>query len=82
MVETSDPLVALIGDLLHRASTIAIRQASWYFKSDATFSDVMAAVRRECWGLLDIRTSARDASCAEIPRSQLDRLLTSVLYAH
>ena len=75
-------VVTLIGDTLHRSSPIAIRAASWYPKASATFSDVLAAVRRECWGFLDIRTSGRDASCAEIPRSQLDRLLNAVCYAH
>ena len=75
-------VVALIGEVLHRASPIAIRTASWYPKAGATFSDVLAAARRECWGFLDIRTSPRDASCAEIPRSQLDRLLNAVCYSH
>ena len=75
-------VVALIGEVLHRASPIAIRTAAWYSKAEATFSDVLAAVRRECWGFLDIRTSERDPSCAEIPRSQLDRLLHAVCYAH
>ena len=75
-------VVALIGEVLHRASPIAIRTASWYPKAGATFSDVLAAARRECWEFLEIRTSPRDASCAEIPRSQLDRLLNAVCYAH
>lgn len=75
-------VVALLGEALHRASPIAIRVAAWYAKGEATFSDVLAAVRRECWGFLDIRTSERDPSCAEIPRQQLDRLLNAVCYAH
>jgi hypothetical protein len=75
-------VVALLGEALHRASPIAIRTAAWYPKAEATFSDVLASVRRECWGFLDIRTSLRDPTCAEIPRPQLDRLLNSVCYAH
>ena len=75
-------VVALLGDALHRASPIAIRTAAWYPKAEATFSDVLTAVRRECWGFLDIRTSERDPTCAEIPRPQLDRLLNAVCYAH
>lgn len=75
-------VVALLGDALHKASPIVIRAAAWYPKAEATFSDVLAAVRRECWGFLDIRTSQRDASYAEIPRPQLDRLLNAVCYAH
>ena len=75
-------VVALLGEALHRRSPIAIRVAAWYPKAEATFSDVLAAVRRECWGFLDIRTSRRDRSYVEIPRSQLDRLLNAVCYAH
>jgi len=75
-------LVTLIGDVFHRRSPIAIRMASWYPKEGATFSEVLAAVRRECWGFLDIQTSPRDPSCVKIPRSQLDRLLNAVCYAH
>ena len=43
---------------------------------------VLAAVRRECWEFLDIRTSQSDPAYAEIPRSQLDRLLNAVCYSH
>jgi hypothetical protein len=75
-------LVALIGRALHQSSPIAIRAAAWYPKAGATFSDVLAAVRRECWGFLDIRTSQGDPSCAEIPRAQLDRLLNAACYSH
>jgi hypothetical protein len=75
-------LVALIGRSLQAASPVAIRTAAWYPKAEATFSDVLAAARRECWGSLDIRTSRVDPCCAEIPRSQLDRLLNAVCYSH
>ena len=75
-------VVALLGEALHRTSPIATRAAAWYPKAEATFSDVLAAVRRGCWGLLDIRTSERDPTRAEIPRSQLDRLLNAVSDAH
>jgi hypothetical protein len=75
-------LVALIGRALHERSPLAIRTAAWYPKAEATFSDVLAAVRRECWGFLDIRTSQGDPSYAEIPRVQLDRLLNAACYSH
>jgi hypothetical protein len=75
-------VVALLGEALNRVSPLAIRAAAWYPKAEATFSDVLAAVRRECWGSLDIRTSDRDPSCVEMPRPQFDRLLNAVCYAH
>lgn len=46
-------VVALLGGAFHRASPITIRTAAWYSKAEATFSDVLAAVRRGCWGFLD-----------------------------
>jgi hypothetical protein len=75
-------VVALLGEALHRASPIAIRAAAWYSKAEATFSDVLGAVRLECWGFLDIRTSQADPAYAEIPRIQLDRLLNAACYTH
>jgi hypothetical protein len=75
-------LVALIGRALQASSPIAIRVAAWYPKAEARFSDVLAAVRRECWGSLEIRTSQGDPSYAEIPRAQLDRLLNAARYSH
>jgi hypothetical protein len=75
-------LVALLGQTLNQEHPVPIRMAAWYPKAQATFSDVLAAVRRHCWGWLDIRTSVRDPACVEIPRTQFDRLLNAVCYAH
>ena len=75
-------VVTWIGHLLQRAEGLPIRAASWYPKTQTTFSDVLAAVRRHCWSVLDIRTSPHDPACVVIPRDQLDRLLNAVYYAH
>ena len=75
-------LVALLGWILYRGGPIPIRRSAWYREGQATFSDVLAAVRRQCWEWLDIRTSARDPAYLEIPRSQFDRLLNAVCYSH
>ena len=74
-------LAALIGQALHQRSPIAIRAASWYPKAEAGFAEVLAEARRECWGFLDIRISQGGPSRAEIPKSQLDRLLNAVCYS-
>ena len=75
-------LVAVLGDALHREHPIAIRTAAWYPKGQATFSDVLAAVRRHGWDGRDIRTSRRGPAYAEIPRARLDRLLNAACYSH
>lgn len=68
-------LVALLGEVLHPVSPVAIR-------AEATFSDMLAAVRRECWDSLDIRTSDRDPFFVVVPRPQFARLLNLVYLAH
>jgi len=75
-------LVALLGWVPHQDHPIPIRRSAWYRKGQATSSDVWAAGRRQCWGWLDIRTSARDPAYLEIPRSHLDRLLNAVCSSH
>src|SRR4051794_1438499 len=47
-------VVALLGEALHKASPIVIRVAAWYPKAEATFSDVLASVRRGWRGFLGI----------------------------
>lgn len=75
-------LVALFGQALHREQPIPIRAAAGYPKTQATFADVLAALRRHCWEGLDIRISPTNPACVEIPKAHLDRLMDSALYAH
>jgi hypothetical protein len=75
-------LVAVLGRALHQEHPIAIRAAAWYPKPLATFSDVLAAVRRHGWDWLDIRTSHRDPTCVEIPGTHFNCLLNAVCYSH
>jgi hypothetical protein len=75
-------LVAAIGVALHHECPLTIRTASWYPKGQATFSDVLAAVRRHCWDGLDIRISRLDPCRVEIPGAQLDRLINAACYSH
>jgi hypothetical protein len=41
--------VTLLADRLHAWEGIPVRQAAWYVKELSTFSDALAAVRRELW---------------------------------
>ena len=75
-------LVTLFGQALHQEHSLTIRTAAWDPKTQATFSDVLAAVRRHCWDGLDIQTSPRDPTRVEIPRTQFDRLMNAVCYSH
>ena len=75
-------LVTLFGRALHQEHSLTIRTAAWYPKTQATFSNGLAAVRRHCWDGLDIQTSPRDPTRVEIPRTQFDRLMNAVCYSH
>ena len=75
-------LVALFGQALYPAGEIPIRTSAWYVKQEATFADVLAAVRRHLWGGFSYSTSARDPDLLEIPRCELKRLADAVCYSH
>ena len=68
-------LVVLLGHALHPDGQIPLEQAAWYPKTQATFSDVLATVRRHLWGGLTFQTSASDPDVCLVPRADLARLL-------
>ena len=55
-------LVVVMAKTLH-PTTLPIRQTSWYWKEEATFSDALAAVRSDLWHSTNYRTSAQEADC-------------------
>jgi transposase len=77
-----DALIVLFGRTPHQEHPLPLRAATWSPKPQATFSDVLAAVRRHCGDGLEIPTSPRDPTCVEFPKAQLDRLRNAVGYSH
>jgi DDE superfamily endonuclease len=73
-------LVVLLGHALHPDGKIPLQQAAWYPKPQATFSDVLATVRRHLWGGLTFQTSASHPDLCLVPRPDLTRLLQAVCY--
>jgi len=73
-------LVTLLGNALHPDGSIPLRQAAWYPKTQATFSDVLATVRRHLWGGLTFQTSATDPDVCLVPRTHLASLVQAVCY--
>src|SRR5438045_6659419 len=53
-------LVALFGVALHPEGKVPVQRTAWYHKSEATFSDVLAEVRRQLWGNFTFERSAQD----------------------
>jgi hypothetical protein len=68
-------VVALVGYVLHPTGDIPFQSTAWYRKQQATFSDVLATVRRHFWGNLSYATCAHDPDLLLIPRADLDRLV-------
>src|SRR5215469_6070289 len=73
-------LVILLGQAGHPDGKIPIQQAAWYPKTQATFSDVLATVRRHLWSGLTFQTSAADPDVCLVPRTQLVRLVQAACY--
>ncbi len=74
-------LVTLMAKLLH-PTNLPIRQAAWYPKSEATFSDALAAVRRHLWaGSNNYATPGPAHAVVQFPAHILATLLDAAAYA-
>jgi hypothetical protein len=73
-------LVTLCGQALAPAGHLPLKHAVWYHKQTATFSDVLALVRRQLWGNFPFPTSPSDPDVVLVPRSVLNQLAHAVCY--
>jgi hypothetical protein len=73
-------LVALFGAALAPDGHPPHRQAAWYQKAAATFSDILALVRRCLWGNFDFPTSRSHPDVVLLPRATLAQLAYAVCY--
>jgi hypothetical protein len=73
-------LVALFGSVLAPDGRPPHRQAAWYQKPAATFSDILALVRRHLWGNFVFPTSRSDPDVVLVPRATLAQLAHAVCY--
>jgi hypothetical protein len=75
-------LVTLLATRLVRDGRLPVRTAAWYAKSTPTFSDALAAVRRQWWrAATTSATSPREADMIKLPRQVVRRLSEAVSYA-
>lgn len=75
-------LVALMARALHPTGDVPMRTSAWYSKSEATFSDVLAAVRHHLWETISFEKSASAADYVKISRGDYNRLIQAVCYSH
>jgi hypothetical protein len=73
-------LVVLLAHHLTAGQPLPPRTAAWYPKSDATFSDVIAYVRRYLWQQHKFTNSLHNTRLVEFPASVLDDLLDTLCY--
>ena len=73
-------VVVLFGHALHPDGTIFVQQTAWYPKTQATFSDVLATDRCQCWGKLTFQTSSAEPDLCLVSRFDLNRLLLAACY--
>ena len=73
-------LVCLFANGLYPDGQLELGQTAWYVKSSASFSDLLANVRRALWGNFNFVTSAENEEVSLIPRAILDRLAYAACY--
>jgi len=73
-------LLVVIAIKLH-PDQLPVHRTAWYHKDQATFSDVLAAVRRHLWGLDDYSRSADQPEMFLIPAPVWANLIQVALYA-
>jgi hypothetical protein len=73
-------LVALFGSALAPDGHPPHQQSAWYQKSAATFSDILALVRRHLWGNFVFPTSRSNPNVVLLPRSTLAQLAYAASY--
>jgi hypothetical protein len=74
-------LVTLWADRLHARGEIEVRQAAWYVKERATFSDALASVRRPLWPAAISCMSASEADMQNPLSCLLERFTDTLCYA-
>jgi hypothetical protein len=73
-------MVELFGKDLHPDGQVPVQRTAWYHKEEATFSVVLAQVRRQLWGNFSCHTSPVDPDVCLVLRSHIDRLAHAVCY--
>ena len=73
-------VVVLMGKLLH-PEKLPLQQSGWYHKEEATFSDVLGAVRAHLWSAANYINSPEQAQLCLIPRAIWQQLQQVACYA-
>lgn len=73
-------LIPLFNRALFSDQALPLPRAAWYRKTQPTFADLLALIRRALWADFDFQTSPFHPDLLLIPRSHLERLAFNVCY--
>jgi hypothetical protein len=73
-------LVVLLALELSAHTPIPVRRTAWYTKTEVTFSDTLAFVRRYLWEHTKLANSPQNTRLVQLPVTVLDDLLQTVAY--
>src|SRR5688572_18690167 len=71
----------LTAHLLIEKGASCVRSTAWYTKSDPTFADAIALVRRHLWDHIHFSTSPQETDMIQIPRVFFERFMDAMTYA-
>jgi len=74
-------MIVLIAVELSKSTTIKVVSFAWYQKSDATFSDIIALVRRHIWYARKLTKSSHEPDSTYFSKDIVESLLDIVCYA-
>ena len=74
-------IVCLWAHDINAATALMPRTAAWYRKKVPTFSDAIAAVRRQIWEHQNIFMSRQGRDCVQIPREIWNRMADALAHA-
>jgi hypothetical protein len=75
-------LVTLWAHQLHERQGLPVRQAAWYRKKRPTFSDAIAAVRRELWEAVAFTTWRPNSDIQKLQQALMERFADTLCYAN
>ncbi len=73
-------LIAMVAQELEEQGKLKMRQAVWYHKELATFSDAIGCVRQQIWEWQSFQTSGAEVEMIKIPRSYLECLTDTLCF--
>jgi len=74
-------IITLTAHLLIEKGASCVRSTAWYTKSDPTFSDAIALVRRDLWDHIHFSISQQETDMIQIPRVFFERFMDAMTYA-